>query len=886
MHKKFGGKRCMAAFLSASLVLSSAPVTMAEDNTGIIEETENLSQNPDELSETQDEASDDDTGDISVEYVEEEEQVQVLDIESDLSEEAVGEQESVYSENTDINLQSVNNEKDMKVSQIFEGITKDQIPENFELEWKVTNSKFADYYGTLEKKDAEVTEADGKVTLSWTVKVPYAGGLDITFTGKNYEIEGYEVATKYANNYHVSTDFGASPQRVTNTYTKKAEKATVTYTDGISNIEYFKDEVYETEVGQKTPEFQGSTKRIGYDFTGWSPEVTDTVTGDVTYVAQWKLQEKDMKVSQIFEGITKDQIPENFELEWKVTNSKFADYYGILEKKDAEVTKADGKVTLSWTVKVPYAGGLDITFTGKNYEIEGYEAETKYANNYHVSTNFGASPQRVTNTYIRKYSIEYYNEDGSQLLYTDVKKSNADTCSFSVYKGAEKKEGYELVGWSKHPYAHVTDTNYNLKKGPSLTKDQPSMKLYAVYAKNVKDEQVTINVHLEYMDASLEDGYQVSKAYIPVTVNCLTTYDHKETGAVHQVKYHDIIEALGGFEDFAVRKGYEIVGMTPNEGADETLFDLDNTFMQSGRENGGDFYLVAKKVYTLSYDGNATGVSSIPEGTKVINASGSVLFTISDKVPVRNGYTFRGWSIEKAGKTLYQPGQTVATDGNKQNVTLYGIWEKNQEPETESKKDQETEKKPEATVKTSTALNLRASGANKAISLKWAKIPEASGYEVYAMQCGSGNKHKLVKTLKNKTSVSWKQTGLKKATSYSYYVRAYATVNGKKVYLTKSNTVHVVTSGGKSTNVKKISVKKSSITLKKGKTQTLKLNVTYEKKNKKLLGHTAKYTYTSSNSKVATVSKKGVVKAIGKGTCVIRVRAENGVSTTVKVTVK
>ena len=28
--------------------------------------------------------------------------------------------------------------------------------------------------------------------------------------------------------------------------------------------------------------------RTGYTFTGWSPKVTDTVTKDVTYVAQWK----------------------------------------------------------------------------------------------------------------------------------------------------------------------------------------------------------------------------------------------------------------------------------------------------------------------------------------------------------------------------------------------------------------------------------------------------------------------------------------------------------------------------------------------------------------------------------------------------------------------
>ena len=52
------------------------------------------------------------------------------------------------------------------------------------------------------------------------------------------------------------------------------------------------------------------------------------------------------------------------------------------------------------------------------------------------------------------------------------------------------------------------------------------MKLYAVYAKTVKDEDITIYVHLEYMDSSLSGGYEVSRVVVPVTVKCHTTSDH------------------------------------------------------------------------------------------------------------------------------------------------------------------------------------------------------------------------------------------------------------------------------------------------------------------------------------------------------------------------
>lgn len=73
------------------------------------------------------------------------------------------------------------------------------------------------------------------------------------------------------------------------TYTAKWEKLyTVTYTDGAKG-KAFEDQVYsDLESGTDTPKFDGKPTRKGYTFTGWSPKVTDTVTKDVTYVAQWK----------------------------------------------------------------------------------------------------------------------------------------------------------------------------------------------------------------------------------------------------------------------------------------------------------------------------------------------------------------------------------------------------------------------------------------------------------------------------------------------------------------------------------------------------------------------------------------------------------------------
>ena len=69
-------------------------------------------------------------------------------------------------------------------------------------------------------------------------------------------------------------------------------------------------------------------------------------------------------------------------------------------------------------------------------------------------------------------------------------------------------------------------------------------------------------------------------------------------------------------------------------------------------------------------------------------------------------------------------------------------------------------------------------------------------------------------------------------------------------------------------------------------TFTLKCEVKAENSSKKLVSHTSSYRYYTTNSKVATVSKAGVIKAKVKGSCSIYVLANNGVYKKVKVKVK
>jgi uncharacterized protein YjdB len=175
--------------------------------------------------------------------------------------------------------------------------------------------------------------------------------------------------------------------------------------------------------------------------------------------------------------------------------------------------------------------------------------------------------------------------------------------------------------------------------------------------------------------------------------------------------------------------------------------------------------------------------------------------------------------------------------------------------------------------------------AEKTMTLQWKKVKGADGYLIYGNKCGKGNKMKLVKTIKKNGTVSFTQKKLKKGTYYKYMVVAYKNVNGEKMPIAASTVMHVTTTGGKVTNPKSETVNKTKVSVKKGKSVTLKVTVNKADKKKTLKNHRV-VKYESQNTAIATVDKKGKIKGKKKGKTTIYVYAQNGVFKTVKVTVK
>ena len=178
------------------------------------------------------------------------------------------------------------------------------------------------------------------------------------------------------------------------------------------------------------------------------------------------------------------------------------------------------------------------------------------------------------------------------------------------------------------------------------------------------------------------------------------------------------------------------------------------------------------------------------------------------------------------------------------------------------------------------ALKVKAKEGNKSVKLSWSRVNGADGYIIYGAPCGK--KMERIKEL-TASKKAYTVRKLLKGRYYKYMVVAYKNIYGEKRVIETSVSVHVATKGGKYGNPTAVTYGKSKVSVKTGKTFTLKAGL---KTKTKVKTHIAKFRYESTDPSIATVNKKGKIKGIRKGTCTIYVYAQNGLYKKVKVTVK
>lgn len=137
--------------------------------------------------------------------------------------------------------------------------------------------------------------------------------------------------------------------------TPPTDTFTVTYTDGVDG-KFFEDVVFsDLKSGVATPAFGKDPYHPGYTFAGWEPEVAETVTKTVTYVAKWTPVEPTRK--DIFDALNDNVTVTCINRFWKDGNKNmdcgecgYAAKAGIVGQ---EYTLEEGENAGTWVVTFP-----------------------------------------------------------------------------------------------------------------------------------------------------------------------------------------------------------------------------------------------------------------------------------------------------------------------------------------------------------------------------------------------------------------------------------------------------------------------------------------------------------------------------------------------------
>ncbi len=287
-----------------------------------------------------------------------------------------------------------------------------------------------------------------------------------------------EFNTTFQNLKHVQNDeqivpvtliwAGDSWQLKTQGRVHVTEEYTVTYTDGVENEEVFADQVYsDLRKDSTTPAFNGTPTRTGYTFAGWEPEVAETVTETVIYVAMWTPVEPKAPTAEELE-----KLEMAVQVKCVVDDSQqHTAAYDLLGECDVDYfvgePRKDGD---DWLCDISYDPNLYVA-----------EFNTTFQNLKHVQNDEQIVPVtliwagdswqlktqgrvHVTEEYTVTYTDGVENEEVfADQVYSDLRKDSTTP----AFNGTPTRTGYTFAGWDPEVAETVTaNATYTAKWTP------------------------------------------------------------------------------------------------------------------------------------------------------------------------------------------------------------------------------------------------------------------------------------------------------------------------------------------------------------------------------------------------------------------------------------
>lgn len=194
-----------------------------------------------------------------------------------------------------------------------------------------------------------------------------------------------------------------------------------------------------------------------------------------------------------FDGISEDQIPNNFVLNYSVSGcGQHNNVTGTLKKGDATLTNTDGTPRLSWNVDLPVAkhGSAvhTITFTESNAGVAGYKAPTMSGNTVkleELTIEDGASKSVITVT--NKYELK----DNVFELFYDLN-GGTNGPATQVYKGNESEMSHDFQVAGNEQTVKIPTNGSKVFKGWSEKLNGSVVYAYSSSTKAYSPEKVTV----------------------------------------------------------------------------------------------------------------------------------------------------------------------------------------------------------------------------------------------------------------------------------------------------------------------------------------------------------------------------------------------------------
>ena len=277
--------------------------------------------------------------------------------------------------------------------------------------------------------------ADEHYNAGDVVEIP-----EIELTREHYSFTGW--ADDEGNVYQPGDSLTIPEGDVTLTAQWKGEEHTVVFNDGQGNTLG----EFTAEHGSTTPTVETPT-REGYRFTGWEPELSETVTGDVIYTAQW------VKTWTLyFDGYEGFEISadEGTAASFSFVSGGLTQKYSLKDTDELQFLgwDTDPNVAHDQVTYAKYTNGQKDTNKGP-FTVEMKGDVTLYP-------IFGA-----------KYVLYAMHNDGTE-NFLNTNDAKPGTYAYLMIGTRPTRSGYILLGYSRDKDAAVPDADL-VKTSPSST---------------------------------------------------------------------------------------------------------------------------------------------------------------------------------------------------------------------------------------------------------------------------------------------------------------------------------------------------------------------------------------------------------------------------------